>query len=103
MGLSKKVVTFCGEPYTSIASLYSATSAKRDGPDTVFEACSEEICILLRKAGELPADPTRTLRLRRIQSSVNSTVYYELMADLSDNTTTGKMSLKKACRTAFKP
>ncbi len=82
-------------------SLYTAASVKRDGPG--FDAASDELCRLLRNAGELPSDPARTLRLRRIQSFVNSKVYYELTADLSDTTTTGKLSLKKACRVAFKP
>ena len=53
-------------------------------------------------AGELPSDPSRTLRLRRMECMVIKTRYYELEADLSDNTTTGKLSLKKACRAAFK-
>ena len=101
MRSSKKTVIFIGKPYTSIASLYSAAGATRDGPD--FESCSDEICRLLRNGGELPIDPTRTLRLRREQSSIKSKVCYELKADLSDNTTSGALSLKKACRAAFKP
>lgn len=37
-----------------------------------------------------------------MESTVMNTRYYELEADMSDNTTTGKLSLKKACRAAFK-
>ena len=36
-------------------------------------------------------------------ASVRSSTYYELLADLSGNTSIGKRSLKKACRFAFKP
>jgi len=103
MRRSKQPVTFLNQTYCSTASLYKAASAKRDGPDAVFDACSGEICRLLRSAGELPSDPAQTLRLRRDKTSVKTQIFYELMADLSDNTTTGKLSLKKACRAAFKP
>lgn len=98
---SKRAVTFCGKTYTSIAALYSAACAKRDGPDAIFEACSGELCRLLCMAGELPSDPARTLRLRREKISLKTKTFYELTCDLSDNTS-GKVSLKKACRAAFK-
>jgi len=68
-----------------------------------FEASTEELCRPLRAAGEFPSEPARTLRLRRMRASVRSSTYYELLADLSDNTSIGKRSLKKACRFAFKP
>ena len=93
---------FLGRSYTSLAAFYSAARAVRDGPDAWFETGADELCRLLRAAGELPSDPNRTLRLRRMECTVIKTRYYELEADLSDNTTTGKLSLKKACRAAFK-
>ena len=93
---------FLGRSYTSQTALYAAARAVRDGPDARFEAGVDGLCRLLRVAGELPNDPNRTLRLRRMECSVIKTRYYELEADLSDNTTTGKLSLKKACRAAFK-
>lgn len=95
--------SFCGTNYKNTASLYAAARAIRDGPDATFEASSEELCRILRAAGELPTEPSRTLRLRRMRTSVRSNTYYELTADLSDNTSTGKLSLKKACRFAFRP
>ena len=73
------------------------------GSDATFEASTEELCRPLRAAGEFPSEPARTLRLRRMRASVRSSTYYELLADLSDNTSIGKRSLKKACRFAFKP
>ena len=96
-------VSFCGTKHTNKASLYTAVCAVRDGLDATFEASTEELCNLLRAAGELPTEPARTLRLRRMRAAVRSSTYYELIADLSDNTSTGKLSLKKACRFAFKP
>ena len=90
-------------PHKNTASLYAAARAVRDGSDATFEASSEELCHILRAAGELPTEPARTLRLRRTRATVRSSTYYELIADLSDNTSTGKLSLKKACRFAFKP
>ena len=95
------VVSFCGAEYKKKASLYSVVCAVRDGSDTQFEANAEELCRLLRAAGELPSDPTRTLRLRSERVSVRSKVYYEISADMSDNTTQVRLSLKKACRAAF--
>ena len=103
MGRSKQPVLFAGQHHKSIAALYSSACAKRDGPDVIFEACSGELCRLMRMAGELPSDPVRTLRLRRDKTVINNKTFYELTADLSDNTTTNKLSLKKACRAAFKP
>ena len=100
---ARKTAYFSGAVYKNTVSLYTAARAMRDGTDAVFEANTEELCRLLRAAGELPFEPARTLRLRRIRASVLSSVYYELLADLSDNTSTGKVSLKKACRFAFKP
>ena len=93
---------FLGRSYPSQAALYSAARAVRDGSAARFEAGADELCRLLRAAGELPNDPNRTLRLRRMECTVINARYYELEADLSDNTTTGKLSLKKACRAAFK-
>ena len=104
MGPAKNtVVSFYGTKCKNKTSLYAAVCAVRDGSDTTFEASTEELCRLLRAAGELPSEPARTLRLRRMRASVRSSTYYELIADLSDNTSTGKLSLKKACRFAFKP
>ena len=97
------VIAFCGTEHKNTASLYAAARAIRDGSESTFEASSEELCRILRTAGELPTEPSRTLRLRRMRASVRSSTYYELIADLSDNTSTGKLSLKKACRFAFKP
>ena len=97
-----KAQPFMNRSYSSSAALYAAVRAVRDGPDARFESGADELCRLLRAAGELPSDPNRTLRLRRMESTVMNTRYYELEADLSDNTTTGKLSLKKACRAAFK-
>ena len=99
---AKKTVYFSGVVYKNTATLYTAARALRDGTDTVFEANAEELCRILRAAGELDFDPARTLRLRRMRASVRSSVYFELIGDLSDNTSTGKLSLKKACRFAFK-
>ena len=104
MGRAKHAaVSFCGVKYTNKTSLYAAVCIVRDGLDTTFEASTEDLCNLLRAAGELPIEPARTLRLRRMRATVRSSTYYELIADLSDNTSTGKLSLKKACRFAFKP
>ena len=100
MGRSNAVVSFCGTEYKKKASLYSAVCAVRDGSDTQFEANAEELCRLLRAAGELPSD-SHTLRLRRERVSIRSKVYYEISADMSDNTTQRRLSLKKACRAAF--
>ena len=100
---AKKNVFFSGVVYKSIVTFYSAARAMRDGPDAVFEANTDELSRILRAAGELPIEPARMLRLRRMRASVRSSTYYELIADLSDNTSTGKLSLKKACRFAFKP
>ena len=94
---------FSDTVYKSTVSLYTAARAMRDGTNAVFEANTEELCRILRAAGEIPSDPARTLRLRRTRTSVRSSVYFELLGDLSDNTSTGKLSLKKACRFAFKP
>ena len=94
---------FSGAEYKNTVMLYAAARALRDGTDAVFEANTEDLCRIMRAAGELPSDPARTLRLRRMRASVRSSVYFELLWDLSDNTTTGKLSLKKACRFAFKP
>ena len=94
---------FDGRSYSTQAALYLAARAVRDGADARFEAGTDELCRLLRAAGELPGDPSRTLRLRRMESMVMKTRFYELEADLSDNTTTGKLSLKKACLAALKP
>ena len=105
MGCTKNtvVISFCGINHKNTASLYAAARAIRDGSDSTFETSSEELCRILRAAGELPIEPARTLRLRRMRATVRSSTYYELIADLSDNTSTGKLSLKKACRFAFKP
>ena len=100
MGRSNAVVSFCGTEFKKKASLYSAVCAVRDGSDTQFEANAEELCRLLRAAGELPSD-SHTLRLRRERVSIRSKVYYEISADMSDNTTQRRLSLKKACRAAF--
>ena len=97
-----KAQPFMNRSYPSQAALYSAARAVRDGTDARFEAGADELCRLLRVAGELPSDPNRTLRLRRMECTAINARYYELEADLSDNTTTGKLSLKKACRAAFK-
>jgi hypothetical protein len=97
------VVSFCGTKYKNKTSLYATVCAVRDGSDATFEASTEEFCSLLRAAGELPSEPARTLRLRRMRASVRSSTYHELIADLSDGTSTGKLSLKKASRFAFKP
>ena len=94
--------SFLGSNYSSQTALYAAARAVRDGTDAKFEAGTDEICRLLRAAGELPSEPNRTLRLRRLESTVINARYYELEADLSDNTTTGKLSLKKACSAAFR-
>lgn len=105
MGRAKNVLlfSFCGTNHKNTASLYAVARAIRDGSDSTFEASSEELCRILRAAGELPTEPSRTLRLHRMRASVRSSTYYELIADLSDSTSTGKLSLKKACRFAFKP
>ena len=103
MGRAKVVVYFCGVNYKNTSSLYSAVRITRDGTDATFGASTDELCSLLRAAGELPSEPTRTVRLRRERASVNSRVYYEVIADMSDNTTQYRLSLKKACRAAFKP
>ena len=100
---ARKIVCFSGADYKNIVTLYAAARALRDGTDAVFEASTEDLCRILRAAGELPSDPARTLRLRRMRASVRSSVYFELLGDLSDQTSTGKLSLKKACRFAFKP
>ena len=99
---ARKTAHFSGVVYKNTVTLYTATRAMRDGTDAVFQANTEDLCRILRAAGELPFEQARTLRLRRIRASVRSSVYYELLADLSDNTSTGKVSLKKACRFAFK-
>ena len=104
MGRAKStVVSFYGTKCKNKTSLYAAVCAVRDGSDATFEASTDELCSFLRAAGELPSEPARTLRLRRMRASVRSSTYYELIADLSDNTSTGKLSLKKACRFALKP
>ena len=105
MGRAKNavVISFCGTNHKNTASLYAAARAIRDGSDSKFEARSVELCSILRAAGELPTEHSRTLRLRRVRASVRSSTYYELIADLSNSTSTGKLSLKKACRFAFKP
>ena len=100
MGRSKQPVHFQGANYQSIASLYSAASAIRDGSEIAFDACMQEFVRLLRAAGELSVE-TKPLRIRRVRACTRSKVYYDLFADLSDNTTTGKLSLRKACRVAF--
>ena len=94
-------VSFCGTTFRNKTSLYSAVCAVRDGSDATFEASAEELCRLLRAADELPSDPVRTLRLRRERVSIHSKIYYEISADMSDNTTQHRLSLKKACRAAF--
>ena len=86
---ANSVVSFCGTEHKNKTSLYSAVCAIRDGSDSTFEASSEELCRILRAAGELPTEPSRTLRLRRMRASVRSSTYYELIADLSDSTSTG--------------
>ena len=101
MGRAKAVVCFCGAQYKNKSSLYSAVRAIRDGSDATFEANTNELCRLLRDADELPPEPIRTLRLRRERVSLRSKVYYEIFADMSDNTTQHRLSLKKACRAAF--
>ena len=101
MGHSKAAVSFCGAKYKHKTSLYSAVCAVRDGSDATFEANAEELCRLLRAARELPSDPIHTLRLRRERVSIHFKVYYEISADMSDNTTQHRLSLKKACRAAF--
>jgi len=110
MGRAKNaVVSFCGAKYKNKTSLYTAVFAVvRDAGCRVqtpprSRRVPEELCRPLRAAGELPSEPARTLRLRRMRASVRSSTYYELLADLSDNTSIGKRSLKKACRFAFKP
>ena len=97
----RKTVLFLGQPHTSQASLYKAATAVRDGPDDAFELHASALDTLLRAASELPADPNRTLRLRRAKSSTVKRSFFQLVADLSDGTTTGELSLKKACRAAF--
>ena len=75
-------------PNTRRKPLYTLPFAPFEtGQTPTFEANAEELCRLLRAAGELPSDPTRTLRLRRERVSVRSKVYYEISADMSDNTT----------------
>lgn len=100
--MPRNAQSFLGRTYSAHAALYKAARAVRDGTDDQFDVGTIELCRLLRAAGELPSDPNRTLRLRRMECAVLSTRYYELEADLSDSTTTGKLSLKKACRAAFK-
>ena len=94
---------FRGATYTTIASLYKAACAVRDGPDGMFDYSVPELARLLRNALELPADPAHTLRLRRVPSSTVQRSFFHLVADLSDGMTTTELSLKKACRAALKP
>ena len=101
MGRATAAVSFCGTKYKNRSALYSAVCAIRDGSDATFGACTKELCRLLRDADELPPEPARTLRLRRDRVSLRSKVYYEISADMSDNTTQHRLSLKKACRAAF--
>ena len=98
---AKQTVLFRGQPYSSQAALYKAAVAVRDGPDDTFELHVSALAALLRTATELPANPDRTLRLRRVKSSTVKRSFFHLVADLSDGTTTGELSLKKACRAAF--
>ena len=101
MRRAKAVVLFCGTAYKNKTSLYSAVCAIRDGSDATFKASTEELCRLLRAAGELPKEPINTLRLRRERVSSRSKIHYEISADMSDSTTKHRLSLKKACRATF--
>lgn len=93
---------FLGSPHRTLASLYKATSSARDASEDEFGAAVAELVSLLRSAGELPPDPLRTIRLRRVASSTSKRHFFHLVADLSDGATTGELSLKKACRFALK-
>ena len=97
-------VSFCGTKYKNKTSLYALVLFPPFGAVQTprsRRASTEELYRLLTAACELPSEPARTLRLRRMRASVRSSTYYELIADISDNT--GKLSRKKACRFAFKP
>ena len=59
---TNSVASFCGTEHKNKTSLYSAVCAIRDGSDATFEASSEELCRILRAAGELPIEPARTLQ-----------------------------------------
>ena len=95
--------SFRGVTYTSVTSLYRAARAVRDGSDAAFDDSICELTRLLRNAHELPTDPTRTLRLRRVPSPTVRRSFFHLVADLRDGTTTTELSLKKACRAALSP
>ena len=97
----RKTVLFLGQPHPSQASLYKAAIAVRDGADEAFGLHASTLTALLRSACELPTDPDRTLRLRRVKSATVKRSFFHLVADLSDGTTTGELSPKKACRAAF--
>ena len=101
MRLTTHNVVFLGSSHSSQASLYKATSTVRDGPESVFERSAPALVRLLCAGGELPTEPSRTLRLRRVKSATVKRSFYHLVADLSDGTTTGELSLKKACRAAL--
>jgi hypothetical protein len=93
------LIDFLGHAHTAQASLYKAATAVRDGE--TFEHNAPALVQLLRTGGELPPDPTKTLRLRRVKSTTIKRPFYHLVADLSDGTATEELSLKKACRAAL--
>ena len=98
---ARDLATFMGRAFTTQKDLYRAACLARDGDDDAFEAGAAELVRLLKKAGELPGEATaRVLRLRRIEGSGKA--YHHLVADLSDGTTAERLSLREACRAAFR-
>ena len=85
-----------------MVSLYKAASAARDGPEDAFLSALPALAQVLQASGELPSDPARTLRLRRVKSTTVKRTFFHLVADLADGTTTSELSLKKACREALR-
>ena len=98
---TRRTVTFRGRAHSTIKSLYAAACAARDGPNDAFEQSLPALLSLLCASNELPSDPTRTLRLRRVPSLTHHRHYFHLVADMSDGTTSSELSLKKACRSAL--
>jgi hypothetical protein len=95
-------VSFAGQTHTTMVSLYKAASAARDGPEDAFLSALPALAQVLQASGELPSDPARTLRLRRVKSTTVKRTFFHLVADLADGTTTSELSLKKACRAALR-
>ena len=98
----RHTVQFAGMSHSTIVSLYRAASSVRDGPVDDFENGTPALTQLFQASGELPSDPSRTLRLRREESTTVKRTFFHLVADLADGTTTGELSLRKACRTALR-